>query len=202
MEAVDHVIEWGVAAMPLPGEGTCGDVYVVRSFQGGALVAALDGLGHGDEAASAARIASAVLEAHAQEPVTDLIQRCHKELGATRGVVMSIASFDVSLGLMTWIGVGNVQGSLVRHGATLTEEALLLRSGVVGAQIPRLQAATLEVRPGDTLVFATDGVGADFRRDLAWSQPPQRAAEGILARHGKATDDALVVVARYAGSRS
>ncbi len=203
MEALaTPAFEWGVAALPLPGEGTCGDLHVIRPFVGGVLIAALDGLGHGGEAALAARIASAVLEAHAGEPVTALIQRCHQVLGATRGVVMSVASFDVPAGLMTWIGVGNVQGSLVRLGPVLAEESLLLRSGVVGAQLPRLQSATLRVNRGDTLVFATDGVGADFTRDLARSQPPQRAAESILARHGKATDDALVLVARYAGVRS
>jgi hypothetical protein len=196
-------IEWGVAAHALPGEGTCGDAHVVRSFPGGALVAALDGVGHGEEAASAARIASAILEAHADEPVVALFRRCHLGLAGTRGVVMSVASFGVSPGLV-WLGVGNVQGVLVRRGSVLdpAEESLLLRSGVVGAQLPTLDAAVLRVEPGDTLVLATDGIDADFDRDLARSQPPQRAAETILAHHGKATDDALVLVARYRGGRS
>jgi len=34
---------------------------------------------------------------------------------------------------------------------------------------------------------------------LARGFPPQKAAEKILARYGKATDDALVLVARYQG---
>jgi hypothetical protein len=32
---------------------------------------------------------------------------------------------------------------------------------------------------------------------LARNNPPQKAAEKILARHARATDDALVLVARY-----
>lgn len=202
MEALKpFAVEWGVAARALSGQGACGDAHVVRAFQGGVLVAALDGVGHGEEAASAARIASAVLEAHAEEPVAALIRRCHRALASTRGVVMSVASLRASRGLMTWLGVGNVQGVLVRLGPIMdpAEESLLLRSGVVGAQLPPLQAASLRVKPGDTLVLATDGIGADFTRDLARSQPPQRAAERILARHGRATDDALVLVARYRG---
>lgn len=204
MEAVKpSIVEWGVAAQALPGEGSCGDAHVVSSFPGGVLVAALDGVGHGDEAASAARIASAILESHAAEPVTGLVERCHFGLAATRGVAMSLASFDTSLGLVTWLGVGNVQGAILRLDSVpgTAEESLLLRGGVVGAQLPPLEAAVLRVNPGDTLVLATDGIRTDFARGLARTQAPRRAAEGILARHGKATDDALVLVVRYTGAR-
>ena len=48
------MIEWGVASRALPGETRSGDLHVVESFAGGALVAAVDGLGHGEEAADAA----------------------------------------------------------------------------------------------------------------------------------------------------
>ena len=167
------------------------------------LVAALDGIGHGDEAASAANGARAILEAHAGEPVIALIKRCHEGLRATRGVAMSIASFDGPHSLITWLGVGNVQGVLLRRGSkpAAAEESLLLRGGVVGVQLPSLQAAVLPISIGDTLVFATDGISVDFSRRLARNYPPQPAAESILAQHGKATDDALVLVARYVGDR-
>jgi hypothetical protein len=169
------------------------------------LVAALDGLGHGGDAAAAAKTAGAILTAHPEEPVISLLLRCHEALRTTRGVVMSMASFDASHGLMTWLGVGNVQAMLLRRGSkpAWSEESLLLRGGVVGAQLPpSLRAEVLCVSPGDTLVFATDGISTDFRRELVWSFPPQNAAERILARHGKTTDDALVLVARYLPARA
>jgi hypothetical protein len=192
-------IEWGDASRALQGEPSSGDLKVVKSFPNGVLVAALDGIGHGDEAASAAMVASTILEAHAEESVIALIRRCHEGLRATRGVAMSIASFNLSEALMTWLGVGNVQGVLLRRGlaGAAAEESLLLRAGVVGAQLPSLQAAILPVSIGDTLILATDGISSDFTRKLARNHPPQKAAESILAQHGKATDDALVLVARY-----
>ena len=195
-------IECGVAAAPLPGEASCGDVHVLQPFPDGFLAAAVDGLGHGEEAASAANIAKRILEAHAGEPLVALIQLCHVALRSTRGTVLSLGSFDLRRELLAWLGVGNVQGVLLRRGLTpdVAEESLLLRAGVVGAQLPLLQATVLPVSAGDTLVFATDGIALDFTRGLARTLPPQRAAEGILARHCKATDDALVVVARYGGS--
>jgi negative regulator of sigma-B (phosphoserine phosphatase) len=72
-----------------------------------------------------------------------------------------------------------------------------LRGGVVGVQIPTLQASVIPVSTEDTLIFTTDGVNPDFDRRLARNHPPRKAAENILARHGKTTDDALVLVARY-----
>jgi len=196
---VSSEIEWGVASRALPGQSTSGDLNVVKSFPDGVLVAALDGLGHGEEAANAAAVAAITLERHAGEPVMTLVQRCHEALRATRGVAMSIASFNVSRGLVTWLGVGNVEGVLLRRSFTraVAEAQLLLRAGVVGFQLPLLDVEVVPVYAGDTLIFATDGIRSDFARGLALNYTPQKAAEKILARHARATDDALVLVARY-----
>jgi phosphoserine phosphatase RsbX len=198
-------LECGVAARALPGESSCGDLHVVQPVPDGVLVAVLDGLGHGREAATASETASVILKAHAEEPVIPLLMRCHAALRSTRGVVMSLASIQISHGLMTWLGIGNVQAMLLRWESkpVWLEESLLLRSGVVGIQLPpSLRAEVLTVFPGDLLVFATDGIRSNFGRELVWNVPPQGAAENILARHGLITDDALVLVARYLPDRA
>jgi hypothetical protein len=79
------------------------------------------------------------------------------------------------------------------------EEALLLRSGVGGAQLPSLRAEVLRLFRGDALLLATDGISGGFSSKVARTLPPQEAANSILAQHGKTTDDALVLVARYLG---
>jgi phosphoserine phosphatase RsbX len=198
---VSSAVEWGVASRALPGQLASGDMSVVKPFSDGVLIAALDGLGHGEEAATAAAVAATTLEAYAAEPVMTLVQRCHEALRTMRGVAMSVASFNVSRGQVTWLGVGNVEGVLLRRGLARTEAEvpLLLRSGVVGFQLPVLDVEVLPLSAGDTLIFATDGIQSDFARGLGRNLPPQRAAEEILARHGKTTDDALVLVARYLG---
>ena len=202
MEALSvPVVEWGVAALPIPGQTVSGDRHVVKPFPRGLLVAAVDGLGHGDEAAAAAEIAVRVLETHSHESVLSLVERCHESLRMTRGVVMSLGSFSAR-GTLTWVGVGNVEGRLTRAspGADRRSVSLLLQGGVVGGKLPNLSSAAVLVDPGDTLIFATDGVRGDFREDLTQREPPQRIADRILAEYGKRTDDALVVVARYTGS--
>jgi hypothetical protein len=149
-------------------------------------------------------MASSILRSHDREPLPKLVERCHDALRATRGVVMSLARFDASRGTMAWLGIGNVQGVLLGRGQgrDAAEKSLLLRSGVAGVSpLPLLHLETVRVAPGDILVFATDGIRTDFSRELARTLPPQRAAESILAAHGKITDDALVLVAHYLGKR-
>ena len=197
------LIETGVAAAMPEGQVRSGDRHVVKSSAGGLLAAVVDGLGHGDGAAEAAEAAAAVLASHAGEPPAALIRRCHEALRSTRGAVMSLAWFDRRQGTMTWLGVGNVEGALLRGdpGASRREEFLLLAGGVVGGRLPPLRASAIPVARGDTLILATDGIKAGFIQDMTADDPPQRIADGIVARHRKGTDDALVLVARYAGGR-
>jgi negative regulator of sigma-B (phosphoserine phosphatase) len=191
--------EYGVAKFVLPGESESGDQHLVCCHQNGVLIAAVDGIGHGAEAANAANAAIAVLRTGVGEPIISLVTACHEKLRATRGVVLSLASIDIKHGLMTWLGVGNVQGVLVRADKKATPETLLLRGGVVGDHLPQLQAAVLPVTQGDLLVFATDGVRTDFVRTLSAMENPQRAAERMMKAFGSQSDDALVLALRITG---
>lgn len=189
------LVEWNVAVRALGSES--GDQYLVsRTGDGGVLVAVVDGLGHGPDAASAAKTAIAVLEAGDDRELGARFLRCHERLRDTRGVVLSIGLF--ATGSLTWLGVGNVDGVLLRSGSGAPEQ-LLVRSGVVGRRLPSLELSRLAVARGDTLIVATDGVQSRFAegRGGAFAAPP--TAERILADHGRETDDALVLVVRYLG---
>jgi len=193
-------LEFGCAMAAKPGEKTCGDTCLTSRTQGQFLLAVADGLGHGTEAAQAATIARATLLANAGRPLVDLVVKCHQALRGSRGVVMSLAYVYLREALLLWLGVGNVQGMLLRRRSSIqiAEEPLALRTGVVGLELPPLQVRQLPILPGDAIVFVTDGVAADFERALAFYEPPSRAAEAILTRNVRATDDALVAIARYA----
>jgi negative regulator of sigma-B (phosphoserine phosphatase) len=199
-----ELVELGIAARGLAGEPESGDAHAAKPFPGGLLLAAIDGLGHGEDAATAAGIARATLEEHAGEAAESLFERCHERLRRTRGVVMSLASFSEAGGTMTWLGVGNVEGKLLRGDARgrWSGESILLHGGVVGYQMPRLRPTTISVTAGDLLVFATDGVHAGFVDGLEGSGPAQGIADRILASHSRKDDDALVLVARYRGGWS
>lgn len=197
------LIDWAVAALTMVGQAASGDRHLVKAFPGGVLVAVVDGLGHGPEAAAAATLAVSTLESYAEQPVISLVERCHKTLRGTRGAVMSLASYSARESTMAWVGVGNVEGVLLRRPGTLRaeRESLLLRGGLLGTQVPALTAAVIPVKWGDMLILASDGIRREFARDVIVTDPPQTIADRILAEHGKATDDALVLVSRYLGGK-
>jgi phosphoserine phosphatase RsbX len=197
------LVEYGLAKFVLPGQGESGDHHLVRYGRNGILIAAIDGIGHGEEAASAAKTAVSILKAGADEPVISLVERCHEELRSTRGVVLSLASIDPVHGMMTWLGVGNVQGVLMRAGCKKEPgQVLLLRAGVVGSQLPALQAEVLPIAKGDTLVFVTDGIRGEFAEGLSALESLQSTADKVLKQHCRGNDDALVLVARLTGVRA
>src|SRR5262245_53238189 len=114
------MIEWAREGHALSGQTASGDLGVVMPYDGGVLVGLIDGLGHGRDACIAAERAEQSLAKDPSKPLDELIERCHEELRETRGVVLSLAAFN-GQGSMRWLGVGNVEGLLVRAGSDASE---------------------------------------------------------------------------------
>jgi phosphoserine phosphatase RsbX len=195
-------LEVGVAERALSGEQRSGDRAVFAAYEGGALVAAIDGLGHGSGAADAAEAAARVLWEHPDDDPVRLLETCHRALSHTRGAVMTLAWFDLEDRRLSWTGVGNVEGRLVHAGAGLgaPTEGALTKGGVVGYNLPSIRVTSAELIAGDVMVLATDGIDSGFAQAIVQGGHAQDIADRILADHGKTGDDALVVVVRYLGS--
>jgi len=189
------VVEWSTANSALAG--TSGDVGVVVEFTNGALAAVIDGLGHGEEARAAAVAAERILVESPSGDVSELVRRCHEALRGTRGAVMSVASFNAPNQTMTWVGVGNVEGLLVRMNGP--DEAIAMRGGTLGYMLPPLNPRTLHVKHGDTLVLASDGIRHGFKHEVLQLRTPGEIVAEVMAHFAKTSDDACVVVARYVG---
>lgn len=192
-------LERGQAGAALAGESRSGDLAVFVPYDGGALLAAVDGLGHGDAAADAAETAAEALTLHAGAPAQRLLEHCHEALRKTRGAVATLVWFDVERARLTWTGVGNVEGRLLRsqrsHGDRADSPVLF--GGVLGWALPTVRLTDLELAAGDTVVLATDGVAADFGSSLTPAVSAQEQADRVLASHARGNDDALVVAVRY-----
>src|ERR1041385_1719085 len=80
-----ELLDWSVAARPLAGQSVCGDSHLVKSIAGGALLAVVDGVGHGEEATAAARTAVQILDRHAGRSIITFFKLCHEVLRRTRG---------------------------------------------------------------------------------------------------------------------
>ena len=200
MRTASASVEWDAATMPMPGENVLGDRAVVAFAQEQTLLAAIDGLGHGPEAAAAAQIAADTLTHLVEQDVASAVLECHRALGGTRGAALSLASINGRERTVTWLGVGNVESRLL-HGAEPVplSESLLLHNGIVGHDLPRLTPQTMPMAHGDVLIFATDGIHRDFADDLMPHGSCREIADRILQQHAVGSDDALVLVARYLG---
>lgn len=197
------VVEWSMRSRTLPGETHCGDRCLVMQVWEGVLVAVIDGIGHGEEAARAARCAIETIEANATRSFSSLLQECHMRLQRTRGVVMSLAFLD-NQRTMTWMGVGNVEGRLIRRRVQYADktEALLLRTGVVGGDaemLPTFYPRGVALDRGDLLIMATDGIKNDFDVDIDVAKGPKHIADDLIVNKSRPNDDALVFVGRYTG---
>ena len=190
-----------MASKPIPGEVELGDSYLVTARSHGALLAVIDGIGHGPEAAAAAERAVGVMRIASDDDIPSLISRCDLALKQTRGAVASLATMDFETSRLAWAGIGNVEGIVLRQSTEgmPAHERLALQPGVLGdhARQPRVQS--IQMLPGDVLVFVTDGIVSSFADDLEplLTSSPERIARKILEECWRGSDDALVLVARY-----
>jgi len=117
-----------------------------------------------------------------------------------RGVVLGLAYLDPQAATMTWLGVGNIGGLVLHADATSRPPriGLVPTAGFVGAEEPHPTSRVVPLTAGDTIVLFSDGIRDGFAESLTLPDTPQSIADFIITRHVKGTDDALVLVARYA----
>jgi negative regulator of sigma-B (phosphoserine phosphatase) len=190
-------LDRGTAGAPYDGEARSGDLAVFAPTAAGGLACLIDGLGHGPDAADAAEVCGEVVRTHADWGAQELLEACHDALIDTRGVVMTVAWFDLERETLSWAGVGNVDARLVRSGPELREDVALVFGGVLGYRMPRIRPATMPLERGDLLVMLTDGIDSAISPGLAGGGAAQTLADRIFDRHAKGGDDALVIVVRY-----
>lgn len=190
--------ELGINSIPYQGEVVSGDIHFFKNTTDGALVAVIDGAGHGWSAAQAAKLIASNLEGIASDSISEIFKKTETICKKTRGAAMSAAHFSLINSSMTWAGIGNVEGILMRANPEIkpSKESLLLRNGILGYGSVAPRIATLPVSPGDTLILVTDGIRSDFFESVDLREPAQKISESILASHAKGNDDALALVVR------
>ena len=106
------------------------------------------------------------------------LQACHAALLQTRGVVMTVAWFDLERARLSWAGVGNVDARLVRRGRSCartsrSSSAACSATGCRTCARPRCRSTR-----GDLLVMITDGIDGAISPALAGGGAPRRWPTG------------------------
>jgi len=192
-------IEAAFATLPLPGESESGDLCLIKRVGKGTLIAVVDGLGHGQEAASAAHAAVGALDRYSREPLIELVRRSHDALVGLRGVVLGLAYLDPHAATMAWLGVGNVGGVLLRAdvGNRPSRITLVPNAGFIGAEPARPTTRSVPLASGryrDSVFRRHQRRVRRVARALQFAAGDRRLGHHP---HVKGNDDALVLVARY-----
>lgn len=173
----------------------CGDVCGAWFGHAVALLAIVDGLGHGPRAAEAARAAERAIAADPFAPLHEIFARADRGVAATRGAAIGLARLEN--GQLEYGAVGNTRMACLREGRSIR---LPSEPGIVGEGLrARVETFRMEVVPGDWLVLCTDGIEDGFAVPAIfpeWKSDPAGLCRFVLSRFRNARDDAGVLVAR------
>jgi hypothetical protein len=119
----------------------------------------------------------------------------HTALRSSRGAAVAIARCDLFSGSLTYAGVGNVSGAVVKPDGALN--GLVSNNGTVGSDSISVKEYQYAWEPGDAFVMHTDGLKTRWslreRPGLAARHPAIVAA--VLHRdHVRGRDDATILV--------
>ena len=184
----------GAVSVPKAGEEVCGDGFAAHAGPDGQTLMVADGLGHGPLAAEAATAAMGVFAKHHAEPLSEILDRIHHALRATRGAAVSVARVDLLHGCVRFAGVGNVAGTLM-DGPTVRK--MVSHNGTAGHIVRRVQEFAYAFAAMPVVVLCSDGLGTSWSLDrypgLATRHPSLIA--GVLYRDfNRGRDDVTVLV--------
>lgn len=179
-----------------------------------ALVAVVDGLGHGPEAALAAETILDALAAHRDSELEALVKLCHEAARHTRGAALGVARVDCPAARVRFVGVGNVrlygagppvlaqaadQPSGASPGGRFLR-AFITNNGIVGYNLPPVMlAGEHQLRGGDVFGLCSDGIALEACFSGLAAIGAARADEialQFMATKALARDDAAIVVMR------
>jgi negative regulator of sigma-B (phosphoserine phosphatase) len=185
-------VQIGVASRPMPGEVDCGDQVAVVRDASRSLIAVVDGVGHGTEAATVARAAIAAIVVEPWARLEDVIDRCARALAQTRGAAITLLRFDAATGELEHVGVGNVEVAC----STRQSARFVAVPGIMGVRVRKVLVTSQRVHPGDLFVVHTDGVSRRLDFGRYFDLDPTSLANKLVEQYGSPRDDAACVVLR------
>lgn len=186
----------GAVSRPVRGEVRCGDAWLAQDRSSGLRLMIADGLGHGPNAADAAETAVQTARENPLEEPSQLLERAHRAMRATRGAAAAIADIDLDSPLIHFAGVGNISGVVIPPSSPWRR--MVSHSGIVGHELRRTSEFTYPWAPGCLVVLHSDGLTTSWSFDnypgVSTRHPSVIA--GLLYRDfTRGRDDVTVVVA-------
>jgi anti-sigma regulatory factor (Ser/Thr protein kinase) len=189
-------LEVGAVHLPRVGEEVCGDGWAVEQRPGRCLILVADGLGHGPQAADAARAAVRVFREQADLDLAEIVRRIHAALRSTRGAAVAVAEVRPDDHELRFVGVGNVAGTIFAEGAS---RSAVSHNGTAGVEARRIQEFVYPFPKGAILVMHSDGLATSWRLEQyagLTERVPELVAAVLYRDFNRGRDDVTVLAAR------
>ena len=189
-------LDVGAVSLPKSGEPASGDAWAMIEAHGRTSLLVVDGLGHGPQAALAAREAVRVFgERDGLGPI-EALKLIHAALRPTRGAVAAIAEVDPAARSIRYAGVGNIATSVLADGSS---QSLVSMNGTLGHEARRFQEFAYPWPPGAVITMQSDGLATSWKLDRyagLLGRDPSLVAGVLYRDFVRGRDDATVLVAR------
>ena len=190
--------DYGVVRLPKSGQEVCGDSCSAFSSPESLRVMMADGLGHGSGAAEASTEAARIFDTTRDRPLAEVIDRMHAGLRSTRGAAVAVAEVDMTARTLSFVGIGNITGTIVAPGHT---QSLVSHNGTVGHQLGRVKEFSYPWPAGALLILHSDGLSSRWNLesyDRLGSRHPSLIAGVLYRDFSRGRDDSTVAVFREA----
>ena len=189
----------GGVSVAKPGESTCGDGWGVMKHASGAVIIVADGLGHGPEAAEAAREAIRIFQTHSKEGAAAVLRVVHDALRSTRGAAVAVADVDCDSGMVTFSGIGNIAGAVL----AADRRNMVSQNGTLGHTVRTISEFTYAWVPDALVILNSDGLQSQWSLNAYPGiavRDPSLVAAVLYRDFNRGRDDATVVVAKTAAA--
>jgi len=183
-------VETAQRSRPYPGFSASGDLVVVRRDDEHVMLAVIDVLGHGPDAARVAKDAGeCLMTLDLDADVETWMMQLHRGLHRSRGAAVGLGRLrGTELQLSV---VGNIE---VRSAGTRV--GVVASPGIVGRRLRKLRSFSFSMSPGDRVAMHSDGlrhVALSSTRDL----DIERACDRLLDECAVPADDASILLSDF-----
>jgi anti-sigma regulatory factor (Ser/Thr protein kinase) len=189
-------LELGAACVAMRGETVAGDAWTAIHSERRHVILVADGLGHGPDAAAAARAATKSVEDNPQREPAEAMTAIHQALRVTRGAAAAIVVLQPGREVGTFCGVGNISGVASVNGKP---RHLVSYNGILGHNMLKAREFDFPFPAGALLVMHSDGLNTHWKLENypgLEARHPSLIAAVLYRDHARGRDDATVVAIR------
>jgi anti-sigma regulatory factor (Ser/Thr protein kinase) len=190
-----ELLQVNTIMLPKPGQEECGDGWKIIKIRHKYKLIALDGLGHGPEAARAVQEAIKEFIANHKLTPSETIKAMHKKIRGTRGAVGMIFHLDYIGNSITFTGLGNISARIIGYQQI---KNFISHNGIIGYSIPNtLKNNEVKWIQNECLIIHSDGLKS--RWDLTHlpnilNYDGSIVAASLYKDFSRDNDDLLVIV--------